>query len=274
MGASIWMPERDGIFLATAKSTFLVNPLNANTAILDTILANPADDTARLVLADLLRESDAPAERVRGQFLWAGVTAARFRNYDLIDDPLYYTAHQEIAAVATAGYPARWLAELGIESHTQPERNWAWDCTHDRVTVRVGSSSSLFSRGMLSGLSVGLAEWYQLAPRVLAAEPLESIVIIDVPGLTLTIDQPSKEWRLTARLKAPAQRIQLMGGSIPTSMAPSPFLMESAADWRVEELFPTRAALLTEVTATSASLVDALHEVAGNRWPGPRLQRK
>jgi hypothetical protein len=32
----------------------------------------------------------------------------------VIDDPLYYAAQKEIAAVASAGFPARWVANLGI----------------------------------------------------------------------------------------------------------------------------------------------------------------
>jgi uncharacterized protein (TIGR02996 family) len=253
--------------------TSRVNPLNETTTLLDTVLANPADDTARLVLADLLRESDEAKERARGQFLWAGVTAARYRNDDLIEDRLFYTAHQEIEAVTTAGYPVRWLAELGIGSQP-PSGDWVWDCTHDRVTVRVGVASSVFTRGMLSGLSIELAEWYKVAPGVLAAAPLESIAIVDVPGLTFAIDKRHSEWRLTARLKAPPQRIPFMGGPIPTSYSPSPFLMETAADWGVEELYPTRAALIAGVTATSVSLVRDLHETAGDRWPGPPHNRK
>jgi uncharacterized protein (TIGR02996 family) len=251
------------------KMTSRVNPLNEYTAILNTILENPVDDTARLVLADLLRESNDSAERARGQFLWAGVTAARFRHDDLIDDPLYYTAQREIAAVATAGYPARWLAELGIASQAHTDGDWAWNCIHDAVTVRVGVASSVFARGMLTGLSIGLAEWYRLAPRVLTATPLESIAITDIRGLSFAIDQQTSEWRLTARLKAPPQRIPFMGGPIPSSVAPSPFLMETAADWRVEELFPTREALLAGATTTSASLIDDLQAAAGNRWPRP-----
>ncbi|VTT97593.1 unnamed protein product [Gemmataceae bacterium] len=60
-------------------------------------LADPADDTARLVLADLLRESDDPDQQARGRFLWAGVTAARWsRDNDVIDDPLNGTSQREL----------------------------------------------------------------------------------------------------------------------------------------------------------------------------------
>jgi uncharacterized protein (TIGR02996 family) len=47
-----------------------------------TILADPSDDTARLVL----RESEDPDERARGRFLWAGVTASRYRRQDVVED--------------------------------------------------------------------------------------------------------------------------------------------------------------------------------------------
>jgi uncharacterized protein (TIGR02996 family) len=249
--------------------------LNERSALLDLILTNPADDTARLVLADLLRESDDASEQARGRFLWAGVTSARFRNDDLIDDPLYYTAQQEIAAVSSVGYPVRWLIELGIGSKPSGGKDWGWDCNHDRVTVRLGLSSSLFARGMLSGLSIGLAEWFKLSQRVLIETPLETVAILDIPGLGIEIDQQESKWRLTARLKIPTQRVPLMGpGLLPTAMAPGPFLIETEGDWRVEELYSTRAALVEGVSGMSSSLVEELREAAGNRWPRQRRRRK
>jgi uncharacterized protein (TIGR02996 family) len=215
--------------------------LNERSAIHELILANPADDTARLVLADLLRESDDASDQARGRFLWAGVTASRFTDVDLIEDPLYYTAQQEIAAVSSAGYPAQWLLDLGVGSSPLEKKDWAWDCIHDRVTVRLAIFSGFFCRGMLSGLSIGLAEWYKLAQHLLGATPLEKIAIYDIPGLSFGIDQHESNWRLTASLKLPDQRIPLVGsGSIPSAMAPSPFLIETDSDWHVDELFPSR----------------------------------
>lgn len=255
--------------------TYQVNALNADSALLGQVLANPSDDTARLVLADLLRESDNPDERARGRFLWAGVTTAQFRNDDLIDNPIYYTAGQEIAAVAKAAYPARWLTELGFGAQAFNDGNWGWDCNHDRVTVRVGTSTGVFTRGMLAELSISLTEWYQFAPQVLAMNPLELVVLSDVPGLSIAIGKPKSEWQLTARLKVPPQSIPLMGGTIPSTVSPSPYLMETAAAWRVEEPFPSRAELILGVTKTSISLVETLREEAGNRWPRlPRNRRR
>lgn len=239
--------------------------MNDRTILLTHILTNPADDTCRLVFSDLLRESDAPSDQARGRFLWAGVTASRFRNADLIEDPLYYTAHQEIEEVASAGHPVRWLAEYGIA-----DGNWAWDCTHDRVTVRVGLDSATYTRGMLSGIEVTLAQWYKTAPSVLAKEPLECAFIRDVPGLRFSIAEQDSNWRLTASIKVAPRRISLMGWPIPTSYSPSPFLMETDGNWRGEEVFASRESLMEAIVESSMAFENDLREELGNRWPRSR----
>ncbi len=248
--------------------------MNQKDALLETILTNPSDDTPRLILADLLRESDDPSERARGQFLWAGLTAARFRTAELIDDPAYYTAQREIGQVAAAGEPARWLAEWGIGSAALRTGDWAWDCVHDRVTVRLGGASGIFTGGMLTGLSVELSEWYRLATDVLSQAPLQTITITDIRGLTLAIDQQQSAWRISAQLKAPPQRIPLMSGPIPFSMAPNLALIADAGDWRVEETFSTRSQLIASINSTTFSLITDLRDAAGDRWPGPTRGRK
>jgi uncharacterized protein (TIGR02996 family) len=242
--------------------------LNERSALLEMILANPADDTYRLVLADLLREMNDPSEEARGRFLWAGVTAARFRDVDVIDDPIYYMAQMEIEAVAIAGYPSRWLGELGIGARKlEAGASWGWGSVYDRVTVRIGKSTSIFARGMLTQLNTTLAEWYQVASQVLNCAPLETVDIADVLGLSFSIGQRDAGWVLSARLHVPSRRIPLLSGPIPTSYSPSPFLIETAADWSVEERFPTRAELIARLVTESKSFIDDLREVAGNRWP-------
>jgi uncharacterized protein (TIGR02996 family) len=101
------------------------------------ILDDPADDTARLVLADLLRESDDPDAQARGRFLWAGVTASRFRDEDVIEDPLYYAAQNEIAAVAADGFPARYVAELSVGPRPLTRSNWSWPAKGDLLVHAV-----------------------------------------------------------------------------------------------------------------------------------------
>jgi uncharacterized protein (TIGR02996 family) len=236
--------------------------------LLAAVLADPADDTARLVLADLLRESDASADRALGQFIWAGVTISQFREDSVIDDPLYYTAQKALAAVASAGFPARWLSALGLGPQQLAKSNWLWDNTLDQVTVRIGDTSGVFHRGMLSGLCVPLEDWYTAAPAALTHWPLASGTITDVPGLAFSIACTLKDWRLTARLRLRPWRVPLAAaGIVPAAVAEQPFLVEEAGDVETWDFFPDRAALIAALASHSAELVAVLREEVGERWP-------
>jgi uncharacterized protein (TIGR02996 family) len=246
--------------------------------LLSTVLANPADYTARLVLADLLRESDDPDEQARGRFLWAGVTAAGFRDHELIDDPLYYSAQEEINAVAVAGYPALWLSALGLGPQPLTVGNWAWDCTLDRVTVRMGATVGTFSRGMLSELTVTLGEWYDIAPAALLAWPVEAVSVSDVPGLTIRAEPPGDErteWRLsgslTLQLPRPAGRRRnpllrlneaMFGPEGEVEPAPS-------SRWSAEREFSERGKLVADIVRMSEAVVDAIRSQSAGLWPTP-----
>lgn len=243
--------------------------MSERSAILNVILEKPDDDTARLVLADLLRESDDAGDQARGRFLWAGVTASRFRNDELIEDPLYYSAQMEISAVAGAGELKRWLLELGIGAPL-PNNDWGWDCQHDRVTMRLGERSALFSRGMLSDIGVTLDEWYSFGKTILQQTPLEKVAIIDVNGLSFAIEPGRPRWSLKAHLKLPAARVPLMGWPTHSIVAPSPVLVQAEAEWHIDELFRSRTELVERVKGGSMILTNTLRDLAGNRWPGPR----
>ena len=249
------------------------NPVTDRDTLLRTVLIHPADDTARLVLADLLRESDDAEVQARGRFLWAGVIASRFRGEPVIDDPIYYSAQEEIATIATAGFPAQWLAELELCPRPLTAGDWAWDNTLDRVSVRVGAGVGTFTRGMLAELTLTLAEWYAVATTAVATWPIESASVADVPGLTFTIQPIGSGWRLSARLRVVGRRVSLLGGIVPAAVAPRAVLDESAADWRVEELFGDWSALVAGVAGASAALVADLREVAADRWPSPPRKR-
>jgi uncharacterized protein (TIGR02996 family) len=242
--------------------------------LLATLLTNPTDNTARLVLADLLREADDGEQQALGRFLWAGVTAASFHEDDLIEDQLFYTAQAEIAAVASSGFPATWLGSLGLGPTPLTKRDWLWGNDRDRVTVRMGDLAGIFTRGMLSELSLTLAEWYVVASAAIAAWPLERATILDVPGLVFTITPDLPSWSLCARLNVPRRRVPLGGSVIPTAISLAPAMIEEAADWRVEEPFLNRDALAAGIGATSAELVDALRVLAGDRWPSPPRKRR
>ena len=236
-------------------------------------LADPADDTARLVLADLLRESDDPDRQAKGRFLWAGVTAAGFRDADLIDDPLYYTAQAELGAVAASGAPARWLGLLGVGHDPLTRSDWAGDATHDRVTVRIGDTLGTYARGMLGELPATLEQWVAMARPALASWPVERVAVTDAPGLTFAVMRIGDRWRLEARLRLGGRRVPLYRHVVPSAVSNAPVLADGPAEWWVEERFADRAALVAGVVDASRVLVADLRQIAGDRWPDPPRKR-
>lgn len=158
------------------------------------------------------------------------------------------------------------LSDLGLGPQPLVHGDWAWDCTHDAVTVRVGEAAGTFRRGMLAELSVPLGEGYAVGPLALASWPLEGARVTDVPGRSA--------WVLAARLRVPARRIPLGGGPVPAAVAPAPALREEAGNWRVEERFPDRPSLVEGLVRVSAELAEDLRDFAGDRWPSPPRKRR
>src|SRR5262245_2460745 len=168
-------------------------------ALLAAVLETPADDTARLVLADYLEENDEPEF---GRLLRAGVTLARRP-----DGPEFDAALRDLAAACRSGLPAAWLSALGLGRSPVTLLDWVHDGRTKRPTVRVGGTAGEFDRGMLCGLTVTLDEWYAVAGRVLAAWPVERVRVRDVPGLAFYVEPPSDDhpWRLSAALTVQPQ---------------------------------------------------------------------
>jgi uncharacterized protein (TIGR02996 family) len=175
-------------------------------ALLAAALANPAGDTARLVLAESFDENGEPD---LGRFLRAGVLASRYRTAAVIEDREFYDALAELSTVASSGAPARWLAALGLGPSPVTARDWVWDNVADLVTLRLGPVTGEFARGMLVSLTARLVEWLDVCRRAVAAWPIERVTIRDVPGLSFWIDPPGEDnpgWRLTAALTARRRR--------------------------------------------------------------------
>ncbi|AMV25784.1 hypothetical protein VT84_15410 [Gemmata sp. SH-PL17] len=242
--------------------------MNERSALFANVLENPSDDTARLVLADWLDEHD---EDVFGRFLRAGVTASRFRDEALIDDPDYYSALGDLAAVTTSGWPAYWLSELGVGPRPLNFGDWVWDNTADRVTVRIGSVSGVFARGLLSELIAPLADWYELVPRVLAAWPLERAEVTNAEGLSFSIEAPAIDrpsWRLMAAFTVSPRRHRLRrrGALQPNSEEP---LRRPIAPmrWDCHHTFPNRTDLVQHVAPASMELMGQLRDAVGPEWP-------
>jgi hypothetical protein len=205
------------------------------------------------------------------------VTAARYRREDVIEDRFYYEALGEISAVASAGFPVRWLADLGLGPRPVAPGDWAWDNAYDRVSVRVGNSAGSFERGMLAGLSVTLGEWHAAGGRALASWPLERTAVTDVPGLSFSVEPPDADrpgWRLSAALSLQPRRPQaaprgLFARLVAVVAAPlvGAARPESPRRWSAEEVFPDRAALVAAVSPASARLVVRVRSAAGDWWP-------
>jgi uncharacterized protein (TIGR02996 family) len=240
-------------------------------ALFAAALDQPADDTARLVLADWLEEH---GEGDLGRFLRAGVVASRFRAEGVIEDPAYYAALAEIAAVAKGGSPARWVASLDLTPGPHVARDWSWDSACDRVTVRVGESAGVFARGMLAELELPLDRWYAVAYDVLRRWPLDRVRATDVPGLSFAVERLEGGWRLTGRVRLPRRNVPLTGHVIPSAYAPGAMLAESGAEWAADQHFADRAALAEGVGRESAAIVADLKDAAGDRWPRPRTRRR
>ncbi|QJW99874.1 TIGR02996 domain-containing protein [Frigoriglobus tundricola] len=245
--------------------------MDDRTALLANVLNDPADDTARLVLADWLEER---GESVFGRFIRAGVVAARFRGAELIDDPDYYAALKTLTDLTTASHPALWLSALGLGPSRLAFGDWSWDGAGDRVTVRIGAALGVFSRGMLAELDVTLQLWHAVAPFALAAWPIERVRATDVPGLTFAVERVEQGWRITGRLRTPRRNVPLTGSALPSAMAPGAVLAQSSADWAADQFFADREALVQGAARECSLIVDDLKDVAGDRWPRPPRRRR
>jgi uncharacterized protein (TIGR02996 family) len=227
--------------------TTLTNP----TALLATVLANPADDTSRLVLADMLRESDDPEEQTRGRFLWGAVTTTRYTAADSIPDEVFRTALNEVNSIIEEGYPARWLSKLGIGPRPLIRQDWRLKRKNDRYAISIGASEGVFTRGMLSELFLPLGEWYELGENALVQWPLERIQITDVPGLIFTIRKTGDDWELEAGFELENRGVQ--------ATDTDPGL------WVIRESYPDRESLTLWLTRESESLVHRLYEMVSDQ---------
>jgi uncharacterized protein (TIGR02996 family) len=172
-------------------------------SLLFAALDRPDDDTARLVLADFLREQPDEADVALGRFVWAGVTASRYRSATAVADGDLDAALGELSSVCTEGWPARWFAALGLGPSPLTRNDWGCESIDDRVTVQIGPTTGEFERGMLAGLTATLAGWYDAAERALAAWPVERVTVSDVPGRAFWVSPPGGDrpgWCLSVAL--------------------------------------------------------------------------
>lgn len=227
-------------------------------ALVDVILGYPGDDTPRLVFADWCRDHDDPGYQLGGRFLWAGVEASRHRESAVITDPQYYLAMEEMELTAPAVVP-RLLASLGLDPDPAAFR---WACRCDEITAHYGRGRwAYFTRGMLSGLKLPLAEWEGSAAEVLRRCPLERVEVTDVPGLRFEV-AAADGWGLTGVLSVPNRGLLLPPGTL-----------LPRTEWRVVRppAGTRRAELVAALGEVIPDLVDRLRHAAGDRWPSRPL---
>jgi uncharacterized protein (TIGR02996 family) len=236
------------------------------TALLNCVLNAPADDAARLVLADWLEEH---GEEDFGRFLRAGVLASHYRSLDLLDDPAYYELLRTVSDIALGGGPARWLSELGVGPTPLTSKDWVWDHAGDRVVVRVGTVCGTFTRGMLSELALPLDGWCDFAAPALALRPLERVTITSVRGLGLWIDPPDDDhpqWRLTAAFTVQPRRQRGLLGQLGGLLVESDLPPVPVGRWTAERPFHDRAGLVRSFRDVAPQLLDEVRGQAGSLW--------
>ena len=159
------------------------------------------------------------------------MTASRFRDHELIDDPDYYRALNEISAVASAGAPARWLAALGPGHPSVTDRQWAWDHVVDRVSLRLGPIAGVYERGLLTELSLALDRWYTAAPTALADEPALAPAVVAAPAAARTATPLAKSLGMPAEhITDPAALAPALRRAFST---PGPKLLDVVVDGKV-----------------------------------------
>jgi uncharacterized protein (TIGR02996 family) len=260
--------------------------MNERAGFLADILANPADDNPRLAYADWLRERDDPFDRLHGRFLWAGLTLARFRGKEAVEDGMFFDAirDQTASAVRVLGVQLKHL--LGWS-----EDDWNWDNeadAPDRITAaklppKVAGENRrqrqdrrrhqgprnavVWERGCVTGVRLPLVTWATRAEWLFTHCPLERIELLEVPGLVLTLvrDQTTRAgWRMSGELNLPRVPVLGTNAHLPATrhhqFVPS---YEGNADG----LSRDRAAVnLWDWTAIALTY---LSQAAGPRWTGP-----
>jgi uncharacterized protein (TIGR02996 family) len=227
----------------TDREQLLVNCLN-----------EPADDQARLVYADFLRESDDTFDNRLGAFIWAGVTMSAFRGQEVIEDGIYAKAAAELVEAAPAVMGTQLRAIFGDASIAWP----AWNNKCDVVTASPhvsGPEQVIYKRGMLSGLKITLSRFREFAARVLAVCPLEHVEVLDVPGLTFRISceiDPGR-WQLVGELKLPERRSGWRRYAPTTITEP----------WSIG----SREKIVSHIVWAIDDTIELLHSQAGDRWP-------
>ncbi|AWM38179.1 hypothetical protein GobsT_37110 [Gemmata obscuriglobus] len=256
--------------------------MSERAGFLSAILESPADDTARAAYADWLREQPGAFDRLHGRFLWAGLTLARFRGQEVVEDGMFFDALRDQAEAAPEVIAVQLQHVLGWGWNAT---EWAWDnetAAPDRIHVatippkvanetpaerrerrrsgRARTTAAGYERGCLTWVRVRAKQWELAGEKILGSCPLQRVELLELPGLVLSIESDDG-WRLRGELRPPlTQRLDRAG----TAAAP----IEASEPDRMEEGF-ARDKFVRRFAHSTWAVLTRLHFMAGFAWPGP-----
>lgn len=163
-------------------------------ALMAAIIANPEEDTPRLMFADWLDEHGGEHDRARAAFIRLQVEAARLPERDKRRKKL-----EASAWVLADGHHEAWLAPLAACVHR---------LEHRPKLVGRSSSVGLFERGLLKAFEVEAAKFLQkgrqrVFPDALAAVGLEALSFY-TPATRVGELPGSPAFRWVSRMECPA----------------------------------------------------------------------
>lgn len=136
-------------------------------ALLAAVLADPTDDTARLVYADGLEETGPPVARARARFIRLQIELAAYGREPAHDPHDAFETHRQIDAIA-AQWARAWLAELPL-----PVANALW---------KLHPGAAAFRRGFVDGVALPAGLFREHAAGLFAATPLTALHLHCGPG--------------------------------------------------------------------------------------------
>ncbi|HEY1189656.1 MAG TPA: TIGR02996 domain-containing protein [Gemmata sp.] len=174
---------------------------NNGTLLLRAILANPDEDSPRLMFADWLDESDRPAARARARFIRAQVQSHRegapdgAEVRDLFRDWWqewfgYLTAADPSGFMCSLGEPYKHPAILGYFPVISDDDRWTENANY-RLTGDWGTGPTrctdyycwwLVQRGFVSVVRAHWPHWLRFGASICVSQPVTEVILSTAPA--------------------------------------------------------------------------------------------
>ena len=117
---------------------------------------------------------------------------ARRREWDLVQELIPGPHPKPSVLRLFDDVPGRWCERVRLAG-------WAY---HDDLT----RGHMLLSRGLVREVRCTALEWLEIAPKLLALQPIERVTFTDTPGLSLLIGKDERGWGIDGHYTFPAKR--------------------------------------------------------------------